>query len=417
MTSRFKWLAPLLLLMAAQWACSAVTGRLIAPPNPTPGVVVVTPTPQIIYITATPGHTPTPALADAQAGIQLALDTYARAYNDNDPALLAEAVDQTNPPFRRIVKSRFNAYQNSSYAGQGNFEYEVLSVQTMPNDFVLAHLREEDGWLTDWLFRSVDGRWVLSEPTREQLGEPYTVETDHFVFTLYPWAEADNQTVMDLMDDARAIVQKRLGVVPTETAHIYIYPGYTLTPDNPMSALALYSSGDARARNLIEVYAPHSFAFSFYEAERGWEDTLLTTLAHEYTHMAHRRNFDNAGQLAGWMVEGLAEYISDDPNGVAYACYSVRAGYFIPIIDDSGATRKQDLMHLQLLDADVGLAYTLSHSLVTYIVEEHGGLEGFWALARAYDDSQNFDKVLQATFDMDYATFEKQWLAWLKRQC
>jgi DNA topoisomerase-1 len=74
---------------------------------------------------------------------------------------------------------------------------------------------------------------------------------------------------------------------------------------------------------------------------------------------------------------------------------AVAADEIIPIIDDVTPVYKQDLMHMESLNQDVGLAYGLAHSLVIYITDKYGGLDGFWKLARAYDTVQNLDKALQ----------------------
>ena len=85
------------------------------------------------------------------------------------------------------------------------------------------------------------------------------------------------------------------------------------------------------------------------------------------------------------MVEGLAEYVSD-PNsardrGVPLA---VERDQIIPIVDTSGQVNKQDLEHLTILEKDRSLAYGLSASLVDYINETYGGMDGFWKFAAAY---------------------------------
>lgn len=417
-----------LMLGLAQLACATLTGPNEPAITTVPVTVVITVTPAINVVVATPAPTAlvtpipptaTPELTDAEieAGIQAALDLYARAYNDNEAELLAQAVDQENLPFRRIVKSRFEEFQTSYLAGQIEFEYTVRRIERRDFGLVLAHLRDQGGGAEGWLFRQVDDRWVLTEPTVEQVGEAQTTETEHFTFITYPWAEEVNPTLMGLMDEARANVLAVLGQVPDEKARVEILPIYGLQPFNTMYAVALYRATSEAGNNVIQVYTPDTYAYGWYDPDEGWEAELERTLTHEYTHMTHTRSFGDAGQLADWLSEGLAEYVSEAPNNLWAACRAARAGQIIPIIDTETKVYKQDLMHLRSLNADVGLAYALSHSLVAYIVEEHGGLETLWALANAYDESSNFDKALQQTLDADYAWFNSHWQAWLKEQC
>lgn len=413
----------------AQLACATLMGT----PEPfivtAPVTVVVTVTPVIKVVVATPAPTTPPATplpptalpertdAEIETGIQDAVDLYAQAYNDNDPDLLAQAVDQENLPFRRIVRSRFDDFQASYLGGRIRFSYAVRSIERRDFGLVLAHLRDQGGGAEDWLFREANGQWVLAEPTVEQVGEPQITETEHFTFITYPWAEDVNPTLIAMMDDARANVLEVLGQVPDEKAQVEILPIYGLQPFNTMYAIALYRASSEAGNDVIQVYTPNTYAYGWYDPDEGWEAELERTLTHEYTHMTHTRSFGDAGQLADWLSEGLAEYVSQAPNSLWVACRAAHSDLIIPIIDTETTVFKQDLMHLRSLDADVGLAYALSDSLVTYIVEEQGGLENLWALAAAYDETSNFDKALQQTLDMTYEQFDAGWRAWLREQC
>ena len=139
-----------------------------APAVETAPVATSTPTPTAAP-TATATPEPTPTSAEITRGIQQALDLYARAFNDNDPELLKQAVDQANLPFRRLVQSRFQEFQQSFLGGDLAFEFDVKDIQRREFGFVQAHIETPEGLAADWLFRQVDGRWVLSEPTVEQL--------------------------------------------------------------------------------------------------------------------------------------------------------------------------------------------------------------------------------------------------------
>lgn len=378
--SHFKWGLAITVLVLGQWACS--TGS--APPASSTPTSAPTPT-------ASPAPTPTLDVVAAERGIQLALDTYARAYNDNQPALLAEVVDQTNAPFRQVVQAQFDDFWKAGFANGAPSAYEVVSVKPQALGFVLAHVRGNGRSVGDWLFRQVEGRWVLSEPTPEQMGEPYTVETENFIFTLYPWADGDNQEVMDLLEQTRQKVLERLGAALTEKIAVYIYPGYTLTPDRPLAQLATYQFDTPRAPDLIEIYAPRSFAFGFYTPDYGWQDTLSLALMPEYMRLIYKRHFNDVGAGLPWILDGLTDYALYT-DSVGFACLSLTMNP-----SDSPS-----------MDP---------HSLVVYIFKEHGGAEGLWAFARAYDESQNEDAALQATFGVNSVTFDREWRSWVKRQC
>ena len=115
------------------------------------------------------------------------------------------------------------------------------------------------------------------------------------------------------------------------------------------------------------------------------------------------------------MSEGLVEYTSNSTS-VYLAFEAAQRGTIIPIVDtDSDLMDRQDLMHFNSLKKDVGLAYGLSQSLVTYITETYGGLDSFWRLARAFDETQDLDEALQFAFKVTYTGFDRGWRAWLAK--
>lgn len=364
---------------------------------------------------AAPATTSVPTDDDIKASIQQTLDRYAQAYNDNQPDILKQVVDQSNLPFRRLVQGRFESYQQSVFAGQIAFDYKVNSIKTRDLGFVQAQVaRASDGAVADWLFRKVNEKWLLSEPTEEQIGKRVTTKTEHFTYYTYPWADDINPKLEQLMESARAKVLERLGKVPDTQTNVYILPVFGVgSPKN--SGVLAYYDGAARDGARIVIFAPESFSFSFYDPSQGWEPKLQSTLTHEYTHLVNNVSFTPIARMSDWMFEGLAEYVSDNPRA-GEVREAVQSDNIIPIADTSGKFNKQDLEHLTILDQDVSLAYGLAYSLVAYVNEKYGGMDGYWKLVQAFDKQQNLDKALQETFSISYEQFDKDWRAWLKRK-
>lgn len=397
-------LAPLAPAPPTAFPAPAAPPELAAPLDDAPLDVSPTPTPR-----------PWPSDAELRRAVQASLDTLARAYAEGDAERLAEVVDQENLPFRRLVKNQFEATLAAFEGAEFRPRFRVQAISPMPAGFARVTVRTGFGMDADWLFRQADdGRWVLAEPSVEQLGAPLRLETEHFVFITYPWADEFNGVVMALSEREREQVLARLGQAPEAQAEVNLRPIYGLTPfDNP-TALATY---DRRPRpgqlDRIEVYVPGAYTFGFYDPKVGWEAELTRVLVHEYTHMAHFRAFDRAGLLSDWMVEGLAEYVCCAAEDIALAAQAAKSGRIIPIIDTVSPIYKQDLMHLTRLNRDVGLGYALGGSLVAYVAETQGGLDGFWRLARAYDETQDLPAALQQAFGVSYEEFDRGWRAWL----
>jgi len=408
-------------LVLMQFSC-AYLERAIIPPNKS-NIIYITPTTQYKVITADPSVTSVSSLENLseeqiKGGIQDALNIYTQAYNENNPALLDQVVDQENKPFRRMVRSRFDEFQNSSDAGQYKFNYAIREIHRVEKGYVIAHFEEDGGWFADWPFRLSNNGWVLTEPTVDQVGAPKITETEHFSFTTYPWADDVNLRIIEMMETARQQVQDKLGVAPSEKATVNIVPIYGLNPYETPHAIAWYSAGGSvNGNDLITIYTPNSFAYSFYDPALGWDGTLQITLTHEYTHMAHERNFHNAGRLADWISEGLAEYVAAAPYNVENACYYYKNGVIIPVLDESNKVAKQDLMHMTNLEKDTWVAYLYSHALVKFTVDEFDGLDGFWKLANKIDLTGDFKKAVNQTFGISYDEFNRRWQKWLSHQC
>lgn len=412
------WVLALTSLIVSQLACQTL---FPLPSTPT-AVPTVTPsaTATAIPITATSTSTPDPTLSltdnEIRAGIQQTLDLYAEALTHNKPGLLEQVVDQENRPFRRIVSSRFDDFQESYMAGQIDFKFKVLEITRQEHGYVMGRFRSGSAEAS-WPFRYIEGVWVLSEPSPEQVGEPVVTETEHFKVTSYPWADDVNPQIIQMLEIARQEVEDVLGRVPDEKPNVEIMPIYGLRQFESMQAVASYSRGVTPTSDRILIYTPNSFVFSFYDSIAGWEAELQDTLTHEYTHMTHARSFDGAGRLADWMSEGLAEYVAGQKENSSIACEAVERGTMIPILDETRDYDKQDLMHMYSLDANFGLSYDFATSVVEFTVEKYGGLAGFWELAAALDEEGDLKKATQSALGVSFENFNAQWLAWLKRKC
>src|SRR5215211_539617 len=282
MYTRLSQLLANLILGAALLTSCAGAPQAQAPtsaPAPTPAA-----TPAAPAQTAAPAATSAPTEDDVKAGIQQTLDTFAKAYNDNNPELLKQAADQTNAPFRRFIQTRFETFQESIRAGQQR-SYKVTNIlKKLDFGFVLAQV-ESGGAVADWTFRQVDGRWVMSEPAEKQLGKREKIEGEHFVYYAYPWSQESNTKIMEIMENARKTVEEKLGKVPDTKPSVYIRPIFGVGGPEDANVLAYYDR-NSRGGDRIVVYGPEAYVFGFYDPAVGWEGELAATLTHEYTHLA-----------------------------------------------------------------------------------------------------------------------------------
>ncbi|GIV90881.1 MAG: hypothetical protein KatS3mg055_3399 [Chloroflexus sp.] len=408
-----RWLILLLVILTA---CTPQTVQ-------TPASTVAEPTaaPTAVVTSVPPTVTPTADTLTPEAvaaGIQQVLDDYVEAYNTNNVELLRSVVDQTNAPFRRLVEERFNTFQESSFSGSRFSRMRVLEVKPREHGFWQAAI-DDGGYRRDLLFRQMeDGRWVMSEPTEEQLGAKIKIDNEYFTLYTYEWSAEVNNIIEDMVLRARQQVIDTLGRTPENKFNVYLRPIFGITPPVNPNSLAWYSAGSRPRNDRVDIFAPFSYAFGFYDPNVGWEEELYSTIVHELTHWAYTRAFAQEYRITDWMSEGLAEYVSNNPRRNAVSA-AVRRGRIIPLVDPNGGVRPQDMDHMTTLEVDRSLAYGFAYSLVAYIAETQGGLDGFWRFAAAVRDTPGtgiefYDKALQKAFGLTYAEFDAGWRQWLK---
>jgi hypothetical protein len=356
-----------------------------------------------------------PDVAEIRSRIQRTLDRYVEAYNAGDTVALLAVVDPQNAAFRRLVEGRYR-YMAEASAGTSTAAMQVETVDDRGGGYWQAHI-SVGTQRVDWIFRNVDGEWLLSEPLEAEIGERIRIESDHFTLVTYAWAGELNTLVTEQMERAADQVEATLGRRPAERFTLYLRPIFGIRPPVDATALAWYMPGSRPQSDRIDVFAPGSFAYGSYPADGGWQPDLYATLLHEYTHLVYQRSFAQDHRITDWMSEGLAEYVAESPRAGEVAA-AVRSGRIIPILAEDGANPPQDLDHLRSLAADNSLAYGLAYSLVAYISETYGGLDGYWRLAAVMRNTGGtgrafYDEAFRQAFDVDYITFDRGWRAWL----
>lgn len=412
---RISWLILVAFVLAACTTPTTQSPTATVAPPPTAAPATNTPAPAPSEPTPVTGALTPEAVA---SGIQKALDSYVEAYNTNNVELLRSVVDQTNAPFRRLVEERFNTFQQSSFSGSRFSRMRVLEVKQREHGFWQAAI-DDGGYRRDILFRQMDdGRWVMSEPTEDQLGAKIKIDNEYFTLNTYEWSAEVNEVIEDMVLRARQQVIDTLGRTPENKFNVYLRPIFGITPPVNPNSLAWYSAGSRPRNDRVDIFAPFSYAFGFYDPQVGWEEELYGTIVHELTHWAYTRAFAQEYRITDWMSEGLAEYVSNNPRRNAVSA-AVRMGRIIPLVDPNGGVRPQDMDHMTTLEVDRSLAYGFAYSLVAYIVETQGGLDGFWRFAAAVRDTPGtgiefYDKALQKAFGMTYAEFDAGWRQWLQ---
>jgi hypothetical protein len=361
-------------------------------------------------------------LSDAEliAALQETVDLWAQAFTEADPEMLAEAIDRRSPSLLRTQQARLKTVSESIGAGSRQWGGTVVDVTRREHGYVQAHI-DSGNIRRGFTFKEVDGKWLLAEPKRAELGKRETIETEHFTIQYFPWDEAMIDTIATMMEDVHTTITDKMGRGPEQKSLVQLIPTFEASPGLASgNALAFYRRGFGARRGVQEmvINTPDSFGFGAYDANAGWEPSLEATLAHEYVHLVNDCCFTPIARMHDWMIEGLAEHISDGPiSREGEVALAVQNDAIIPIQDTSGSRYdKQDLEHLTLLDQDISLAYGLSSSLVNYIVENYGGLDGWWTLIEDFDKTQDLNQSLQNVLNISLEEFEQNWIDDLKQR-
>lgn len=375
---------------------------------------------------ATPAATraPTPSATAAitesdeqiKQAVQKAVNLWIRGFNEANADLLRRSIDPQRPALRR-TQERLMKYLTGAQGHDGmSWSGKVIDVQRRDGGYVQANVKI-GGAYRPFTFRRVGSAWLLSEPSRAELGKPQKLETAHFVVEYYAWDKAVVKEVASLMEQARDEVVKKLGRAPDKRSTVRLIPTAEVTPGAASGQeLASYR------RNIKDmlINSPGSFGFGFYDPSAGWQKDLRGTLAHEYVHLLNDCCFTPMAKMQDWMIEGIAVYSSEGGHTNGYmpsVIYAVQHDSLIPIRDTkSPPMEKQDLEHLTVLKQDTALAYGESASLVEYIVTHYGGLDGWWRLVDNYATTQDFDLSLKQVTGVTLEQFEKGWRDELKRR-
>jgi hypothetical protein len=350
---------------------------------------------------------------DISNQIQSTLNDYNTALGNNDKTLYMSTIDQGNLDMQESFSENFDWMESSGFPQTVKLGMTVINIEQKADNLVLAHIRRDrDGWQADWFFRYLYGKWVISEPTIGESGSSQSITSGNYTFTAYPIVDDMNQKIISLMPNAEEHVRKDLGKVPESKVDVMIYPYTSLSPLSNGSLSGWHIAMNIGSADSIDIVAPTSYAYGFYDPLVGWEPDFEILLTHELARIAYIRCFGNPGQSVDWFFEGLAEYVAgfdEMPNVIA----AVQNDTIIPIIDTTSSDKKMDLAHFSNL-TDWSLAYGLSKSLITFIVEKYGGLDTFWALAKSYDETQDMKTAIQNTLGISYEQFDTGWRQWLK---
>ena len=362
-----------------------------------------------------------------RASMQETVDNYDAAYNENNLSKLQAAIDPKNSTFKRSLEERFKSAMESQFAGMYNLNDKVGAIRDRGNGYWEATIETNFSLATGragravkkWVFKDVDGKWLMTEPRRAELGKKLKYETEHFTIDHYAWDDEVMPEIGQIMETAYATALKKLGKVPEGKMIASVTPTYETAPGISSAGwVGAYYPGSGKATNpdRMVIRSPLSFGFvvAVDEAE-GFVPELQGTMTHEFTHLVVNRAFVSNARMSWWMSEGIAEHVSDNPRP-GELITALQNGNIIPLVDTSDAIYKQDLQHGGLLESNITLAYGEAYEMVDFIYKEKGGYDGWWKFVGVYDKTQSIEETIKSEFNMTVEEFEAKYHDFLKQK-
>lgn len=361
-------------------------------------------------ITATPAR---PEQAQGQpttAGIQATLDRYASIVQSGQADDVRAIVDPKASAVQRIMTGITNELQAQVPPDAALAFTAFTVIERTPT---LAEVLVERSWdqrRYAWLFRLVDGQWLLAQPTREELGAEHVVDTDGLSLHYHGWDAQLAQNLLPRFVEARQHVLTTLGVQTDSPVIVTLRS--TLGPGDE-GGKGVFIAGKEPARDRIDLFTVGA-AFGSFGPEETWEQALSAVLAHEYTHRVNTRapELQPMDEMPSWMTEGLAEYVAGQEHLDVPAFRQL-------VLDDT-------MLSLCALNepnptASRGVLYGFSQQAVAYIVEQRGGLSAFWNLAAVYRTTpgggkERMERAVTTSWGEPCGAFDQAWHAWMRQR-
>lgn len=371
--------------------------------------------------TSAPPAVPSPsALPSAVATVAEARDSRSEAIlalmeryeviiRDGHTDSIATITDST--PVRRFLTSAAAAAPPTE--GAAHRSYQVTSTDEAFPGVIEADLARDDGRHLRLLFRQVEGEWVITEPTEEELGERVTIERGTLSIESFAHYTHTDEVVAAI-DAAYEQVEAFFGTMPAQELRIVLKPAFGIGAIIPFDVQAYYDHG---RRPQLTVTVPWAISFRHYDPAEGWQQVVRHLVAHELTHFVHQSDptFASVNQAPGWVAEGLAEYVAA-PLRLELARQIHERDGWLPF-EQAGAPSFLSLDNLAPMDRTT--AYVQAQLLVAYLAREDR--KDLWTFIDTYAETPGtgvarLDTALQQSLGSDVSAFTQAWSEWVEQQ-
>ena len=334
-----------------------------------------------------------------QHGVENRFPDGLRFYIDAESA---SPIEEVRVYVRKLGQSSRSAYRSVEFEPGTAISGDALFQSRTANEYIPTGTR------LSYYFdiRTADGNVVETEPAvivYLNRGLHWDSVSEGLINVYYyhynDQSEERADDVLAVAADTYNFMKPILGVELTEPMNIVVYSDYrdmraALPPTSRVAQQQLRTLGQAHTdeRTLLVDGSADFFA----------GDNILTTSAHEFTHLLVADAAGSAyGQVPTWLNEGLAVY-SERAPGNEYERYM------------QAAIRNEQVPPLSSLRTYAGTPietlrnYGQGHAVATYMLDTYGPgkmVELFAALRSIH----NFEKALHAVYGVTIPELDNQW--------
>lgn len=314
--------------------------------------------------------------------------------------------DGQRSAFRRCMQDTFDL---AGRQGVGSVPPKIIKVEPYGGIYARAWVDEGSNGISRYYFRKVDGQWVRTEPTTDELGPEKVVTVEGI--DIDHWAIDDD--VVDALSKgtvaARGIVaQNQL----SETKRLF---GIRFYPTRGAATLVdCFIVGFHIANAANDDKFVRFFRYWFSPDLKSVSPTTIQFITHEALHWAQDDFIPGiSARLDWWLTEGWPDYVGQNTSAASKTRAVCQTQ--IPTLD-----RLIDALRVfdreQTPVEEQVRYYAFANSMIEYLYAQFGGANAYKQLLTAYKESVDpkvtYPKALKVTPDEFYAG----WVAFAKKK-
>ncbi|MBI2772874.1 MAG: hypothetical protein HYX56_00050 [Chloroflexi bacterium] len=336
--------------------------------------------------------------------LQAVLVAQRGALSKGDLKAYQATYDTARPAFRRCKQEAFDI---AGRQGVGGTAPRILKVTPYLDTYVRAWVDEGSNGLVRTYFRMVDGKWIQSEPTSDEVGAEKNKTFD--TIDINYWGVDDD--VIDALGkgtlEARDFVVKNELTGSKKPFGIRFYPTRGVAGLQECSVVGFHIPNAPADDKFIRF-----FRYWFTGDMKSLSPVTITFIQHEGLHWAQDQFITGiTARLDWWLVEGWPDYIGQS-RSTDYK-RTVVCSTATPTLKQFQDGPRTDLPETNPEDAV--RYYAFANTMIEYLYAQFGP-NAYRDLLVAYEEVADANKNFPLVLKVGSADFYTGWVAFAKKK-